>query len=138
MNNQHVRVSLDHFGQLQLELPAVAGAWRMVALSANQAEATIKRILQALAGDKTEIGEDGAPTIVQVRHWEKHQDWPSDRCKFCISEGRIKGPSEGRKRKESLVIARYSSGVEVRRVAKGKSGNSPKAGTKKAAGELGL
>lgn len=80
---------------------------------------TLRRMLDAQRENKAEIGQDGAPTQAQVRHWEDHGTWPSERCRFCQSEGRAK-PSTERVR-QAYTIKRDPDGVEVRRLRVGQS-----------------
>lgn len=75
---------------LQLELPGVNGLRRVVPVRTQDLATTCLRILCAQAERKVQIGLDGAPTQRQVRHWERHDLFPDDRCPFCIAEGRTR------------------------------------------------
>src|SRR5216684_3310511 len=93
-----ILVTLSPSGELQAELPGSNGARRVVPLQ-RDVSTTLLRILnsQLHAGDSVEIGEDGAPTARQVRHWTNHKTFPDYQCPFCQSEGRFhlrstKGP----------------------------------------------
>lgn len=106
-----VIVTLTHDGLLKIELPGV-GTRRSIPLSGKDTEATLRRILTDQLTGHFAIGEDGAPTAQQVKHWERHAVFPDERCPFCLNEGRIKR-SKSRLRRE--IIAK-SGDVEVRRV----------------------
>lgn len=56
------------------------------------------RILQAQLNSNSRLGEDGAPTEQQVKHWKKHSGiWGDPTCPFCISEGKFE-PGKNRER----------------------------------------
>jgi hypothetical protein len=58
------------------------------------------RILQGQLNSKSKLGEDGAPTAQQLRHWEKHSGiWGDPSCPFCISEGKFE---KGKNRERSV------------------------------------
>lgn len=120
MSDKKVEIKLDEEGRLTLLLPGFMNASRAVTLRTAEAGETLQRILRALDEDKTEIGLDGAPTLAQVRHWERHTIWADERCRFCLAEGRIK-PSKQRFHK-TTVVEKRSDGIEIRRIATGKSG----------------
>lgn len=50
---------------------------------------TIERVLRARAVQQHSIGQDGAPTRQQVRHWQMHQNAADDKCPFCQHEKRL-------------------------------------------------
>lgn len=47
------------------------------------------RILDAQVQNQTKLGEDGAPTAAQVKHWERHELFSDPLCPFCKAEGRF-------------------------------------------------
>ena len=71
-----VLVSLRSDGGLQLQLSARDGT-RPVPFNDLS---TLQRVLHS---EHSAIGEAGAPTIHQVRHWEEHVDRFDSRCPFC-------------------------------------------------------
>lgn len=83
-----VIVSLSPSGGLRLELPGPFATRRVIDLRKGETESTLLRILLAQQDGDIAIGLDGAPTEAQLRHWERHQTWPAQGCRFCISEGR--------------------------------------------------
>ncbi len=107
-----VIVTLTHDGLLKIELPGVATR-RSIPLSGKDTEATLQRILTDQLTGHVAIGEDGAPTAQQVKHWEKHSVFADERCAFCQNEGRITRS----KRKLRATIISKSDGVEIRRLA---------------------
>jgi hypothetical protein len=98
-------VSLQPDGSLCTELPGANGARRKIPLKTGQVEAMIREILRGKQAQRTALGEDGAPTAHQVRHWERHPHmvngvtvrytddgaplWADPMCPFCIAEGLI-------------------------------------------------
>lgn len=99
---------------IQAELPGANGMRRVIALGRNETiEATLLRILQAQSLRAVECGEDGSPTQAQVLHWERHSEWPDDRCKFCKAEGRTLRASE---RKARGIQLAGDGSVQVRRL----------------------
>lgn len=120
MSDKTVTVRLSPEGKLTLALPGFLNGSRDIVLRKDEAGETLVRILMALSEDKTEIGLDGAPTQAQVHHWERHTIWADERCRFCLAEGRVK-PSAQRFHKKTLVEKR-SDGIEIRKIATGKSG----------------
>ena len=117
-----VTLSLTPEGRLQMELPGSVGP-RLIPVAAGKAEEILIRMLEAQAVSRISIGEDGAPTKAQVKHWSDHQILPDSRCPFCRFEGRIVGPS-GRQQSKFASVTKLPSGVEVRRYA---SGHKPSA-----------
>lgn len=139
-------LSLSPEGLLQTELPGAFATRRKLPLQGDPATVlcTIRTILEALGNDRTEIGQDGAPTEAQVRHWERHcgegfQAQGDTRCRFCLEEGRFGAPAQHRTIRKPLVY-RTTEGVEVRRIAARTSGLGPQVSRveKKTAEELGL
>ena len=102
-------------GQIVAELPGFMATRRKVEVRDLE---TLRRMLDAQRDNRSEIGSDGAPTQAQVKHWEDHGIWPSDRCRFCLSEGRINKPSGERRRP---VVVAQNGEVTVRRLPAGKS-----------------
>ena len=82
-----VLITLSPSGNLQAELPGANGARRVVPIRDLE---SIERMLRGQLSAHYEIGEDGAPTSRQVRHWERHDVFADPQCPFCIAEGRIK------------------------------------------------
>lgn len=58
-------------------------------IEANRVEAVLVRTLEGMARKAYNIGEDGAPTQSQVRHWERHDIWSDPQCPHCVGEGRF-------------------------------------------------
>lgn len=109
-----VIVSLDPFGNLKLELPGCGGVRRAIAMRDSEAVATLKRVLAAQAAGDVEIGFDGAPTTQQLKHWERHEQWPDASCRFCLAEDRIR-PSSKRQRRATLIAR--TGDIEIKRLA---------------------
>lgn len=105
---------------LQAELPGANGSRRVCQLSRKDFAGDCLRILQGLARSAVAIGEDGAPTQQQVRHWERHELFPDSRCSFCRAEGRA-APA-GTKTPKAYQQSAGDGSVTVRRIAaKGKA-----------------
>lgn len=143
MTVPQIIVSLLPDGQMCVELPGPSASRRKVELREGEVEQTLRRILEHQMLGEVEIGLDGAPTGAQVEHWERHQEWAKNGCRFCMDEGRY--ASNGGK--PSRMILKRSDGVEVRRVAPKVSGlpkKAPKAvvvvevRSKRTAEEMGL
>ena len=116
-------VTLTATGELAVELPGSQGTRRKVTLRVSEAGASLVRMLEAQAREGAEIGLDGAPTVAQVRHWERHSIGPSTSCRFCIAEGRAKPDfAKHRAKAPAALIDRRADGVEIKRVAPGTSG----------------
>lgn len=113
-------VTLSPLGQLVIELPGV-GTRRQITSRDGEFHETCRRILEAQAMDRTEIGLDGAPTQAQVKHWERHQVWPDSHCRFCLAEGRVK-VDHGQLRQKRKVLVSECRGVEVRIIKAGTQG----------------
>lgn len=129
-----VLVTLAPDGSLQAELPGANGARRRVPLRDGELALTLHRMLDAQSRERYAIGEDGAPTQQQLKHWEAHQIWPDDRCPFCKAEGRLVSKA-GMRRQASVMIVEHGSAagaVKIRRIIK------PKRATHKRAEDLGL
>ena len=93
-------VSLGPDGELQIELPwSLSKEWRTIPLTATGAYSTIYNILQARARSETALGSDGAPTLAQVEHWEKHAIFRCATCAFCKAEARVMGIAFGPRRR---------------------------------------
>lgn len=128
-------LTLSPEGGLVLELPGTQSTRRQVPVRDGELAQTCHRILQAQMADQVEIGADGAPTVQQVKHWERHQIWADSRCRFCLAEKRATPERPRLARK--VLVSRDSSGVEVRRIRAGVTGLGQQS-AKKDAGEIGL
>ena len=115
-----VRVSLAPSGGLQLELPGTSPLL-IIPLKPGQEALTIDRILRARVAARIALGEDGEPTLAQVRHWEQHGVFASSSCPFCISEGRCKGLSLA-KRRPVRVETRGDGSAQVRTIPPRRTG----------------
>lgn len=115
-----VLVTLSPDGQLIAELPGANGSRRRVELRRGCEAESLTRMLQAQLASQVAIGEDGAPTQAQVRHWERHSVFADPRCPHCVHDGRSAGPRELRSRKPAPVVLAEHGGVTIRRVAAGK------------------
>lgn len=146
MTIPQIIVSLLPDGQMCVELPGPSASRRKVELREGEVEQTLRRILEHQMLGHVEIGLDGAPTGAQVEHWERHQEWAKNGCRFCMDEGRF--VSNGSKRASRRIFKR-EDGVEVRRIAPKVSGlpkkvKAPKtvvvveAKSKRTAEEMGL
>lgn len=114
-------ITLAPDGGLVIELPG-SGKRRQVRSRDSDFATSCRRMLEAQALDRTEIGLDGAPTQAQVRHWERHQIWPSGQCRFCHAEGRSRPDQGAGLRRPKKVLVSECHGVEVRRITSGVSG----------------
>lgn len=133
-------ITLGPNDELIVELPGTSTRHK-VELRSGEAEASLRRMLQAQRSDRCELGLDGAPSQAQVLHWERHQQWADERCRFCIAEGRISGRSKRAAPKRERE--RRSDGVEIIRVREGASGSDAAAAKRqqqkfKDAEEIGL
>lgn len=128
-------VTLTPDGQLAVELPGHQSTRRQVILRLAEAGASLARMLEAQARDQTEIGLDGAPTVKQVQHWERHGVWASSQCRFCIAEGRAQPNYSAHRQSRKTLVYKDNTGVEVRIIKAGTKGHAV---TKKTAQELGL
>lgn len=124
-----VIVTIDPQGKLVAELPGPSCTRRQVHMRSGEAEETLLRILQHQLLSKVEIGLDGAPTQRQVDHWERHQIWPNEGCRWCIEEDRIGSGISSRRRQEFFTVG---GDVKVRKLKAKASGLPKKAKTKKA------
>ena len=130
-------VTLLPSGALAAELPGPFATRRKVEMTDSEVATTVRRILEAQSHDRTEIGLDGAPTNAQVLHWEKHQQFASARCRFCLAEGRIKPAAEKRRRSEKIDLG--GGIVMIKKAPSGASGIKGKASlATKTASELDL
>ncbi len=134
MTIPQILVTLSPQGNLIAELPGTQATRRQVPLRTSEAGETLLRILQAQANTQVELGLDGAPTVKQVQHWERHGTFPSQSCRFCIAEGRI-NPNVRVRRAVTVVV---NGDVEVRRVKAGLSAKHKTLQTKKTTKDLGL
>ena len=126
-----LRVFLAPSGALACQLPDS----RQFELAEGQEAKTLLRILQGQLTSRAQLGEDGAPTQAQVRHWERHGEgqWPDDRCPFCIAEGRA---VPARLHRHASTPGRSP---KVQKIAQGRSGQQvAKTATKLSLEELGL
>lgn len=129
-------VTLSPEGHLQMELPGVFPTRRVVALHADSIGSTLLRVLRAQLEEKAEIGEDGAPTRVQVKHWERHEVFKDSRCRFCLAEGQAKAST--RKRHYREVSHGNQGEVRIRKLASKEKGSARQQVSNKSAGELDL
>jgi hypothetical protein len=111
-----VLVTLSPQGGLVAELPGANGSRRRVDLKHGDAAETLLRILHAQLASRVAIGEDGAPTQAQVRHWERHQIFADPRCPHCRAEGR--GAEATSSRRRPTLISDHG-GVTIRRLPPG-------------------
>lgn len=82
-----VFVSLSLDGQLQVEIPSSgSNSARAIPLRKVDAGDTLLRILNARLRQELKVGEDGAPSAAQVKHWEDHGTFKDTRCAFCRQE----------------------------------------------------
>lgn len=133
----HVRISLASSGALQIELPGPNGTARAIGLAYGHEVEIIQRILCAKRDSRIAIGEDGAPTTTQVRHWTQHYMFPSHECAFCIAEGRATSRSHRRQSQSAAPRSVGDGSVTVRRLPpRGKHANVAR--TRTSAEELGL
>lgn len=104
----------DLLNLLQGKIHAAADAANQISNLQNQDNTIcdiLLRILQGQQTSKSRLGEDGAPTASQIKHWDKHgalcedkeciknkkglrphshdQVWSDPSCPHCISEGRF-------------------------------------------------
>lgn len=128
-------ITLTPSGQLVAELPGQQATRRQVPIRVSDAGETLLRILQAQLQGNAEIGLDGAPTVKQVQHWERHGTFPALGCRFCITEGRI-NPNQRVRR--AVVISEPGSQVVVRKVKAGLSAKHKTLRAKANAEEMGL
>lgn len=123
-------LTLTPQGELAVELPGQQATRRQVVLRTGEAGQSLLRMLEAQARDQCEIGLDGAPTIAQVRHWERHETWPDSHCRFCLAEGRASPDYGPLRRSRREVIYKTPQGVEVRKIKSGARGPSHQSTTK--------
>lgn len=83
------------------------------------------KILNAQLVSQSKLGEDGAPTNQQVKHWEKHgtqDEYISGRyfsdpsCPFCKSEGRFE---KGKNREISLKGLSFQEALKLGLISRG-------------------
>ena len=144
MTQPSVTITLSSDGSLQVGLPGVNGTLRVIPLRETQVvnpTETIRRILLSQAQSRVAIGEDGAPTREQVRHWEKHFMFPDGRCPFCQFDAAVvRGLTAPVPHKSSHQFdARFAerklgdSGVTVRRIPSKQTAKRAKAEAKREA-----
>ncbi len=111
-------VTLSPSGALIAELPGPNGARRQIELKSTEVESSLRRMLSAQQWQKVQIGEDGAPTAAQVKHWEKHSLWSDPSCSFCIAEQRFEsgaiGTLRSRAKRDETLLKR--DGIEITRL----------------------
>jgi hypothetical protein len=98
MSIPQVLITLAPNGDLMIELPGKAGTRRKCEIKQQDNENynlrdTLRRMLHAQLNNKVAIGDDGAPTQAQVRHWERHFPFGDDTCAFCI-RGKLTKPKK--------------------------------------------
>ena len=92
--------------------------------------ATISRVLRNIETGEIDLGLDGAPTEMQVWHWEHHGVTKSTKCAFCRSE--LASEMIGRGRASRPAFRAVSGGdVTVRHIptqpaARRKCSSAPK------------
>lgn len=129
-------ITLTPEGVLAVELPGFQATRRQIILRSAEAGETLLRMLEAQARDQAEIGQDGAPTAAQVKHWERHSIWKDRHCRFCIAEGtKPEYIRHGNAKRKKALVAKSRDGVEVRRMPAGVKGSAV---LEKKAEELGL
>ncbi len=128
-----VIVTLSPQGKLQIELPGV-GTRRIVPVASGKVEDTLMRVLKAQLSDQIDIGEDGAPTQAQVRHWERHSNLPDNHCRFCIAEGRVF--YVGASHKAKIIVNRSAATIRV--IPRGAKGRKQVGHASATAEDLGL
>lgn len=134
-----VQLSLDGTLQAVLPGPSATGHPRLVPLSLDHAGTSLLTILQAQLARNITIGEDGAPTAGQIRHWERHGVFADPRCPWCADEGRTASHRSASRTRPVVLYER--DGVVVRRVpAKAKGPHQPRVAgaTAKSAESLGF
>lgn len=138
-NVPQVIVTLDpETGGLVAELPGFMATRRKVELRGDAIGATLRRILEAQLENKSEIGQDGAPTQAQVRHWEQHGVWADERCRFCLAEGRARPSAQRVRRAYTISGGKGANEVEVRVLKPGASGSHKTLNSRKNAEDIGL
>jgi hypothetical protein len=85
----------------------------------------ISKILEGQLTSKSCLGEDGAPTAQQLRHWEKHSIWGDPSCPFCISEGKFE---KGKNRERSVKGLSEYEALRCGLISRGYSESKTKSG----------
>jgi hypothetical protein len=86
----------------------------------------ISKILEGQLTSKSRLGEDGAPTAQQLRHWEKHSGiWGDPSCPFCISEGKFE---KGKNRERSVKGLSEYEALRCGLISRGYSESKTKSG----------
>lgn len=114
-----LEVALREDGALVLLLPGVAGSKRYVLSTDGALGVTARRILEAQANGEASLGLDGGPSAAQVEHWEKHQEWPKQSCRWCIEEGRAQAHTARASRTRVLDSRGDGTVIRVRRYDEG-------------------
>lgn len=92
--------------ELQSRANEAANNLNTILISDNTFSDIIIRILEAQVQNKVKIGEDGAPTQQQIKHWERHSNiWGDPSCPFCIVEGKFEPGKNREKSIKGLNIA---------------------------------
>lgn len=137
MSIPQVIVTLSPSGDLQAELPGPNGSRRVVPLLPGQQMDTLLRILVAQRDGQLSVGEDGAPTMAQAIHWQRHAIFRDPACPFCAAELRQFEVKRSRTRtpKQSHEAGR---GVRVTLVPPRVKGRAKPKALKETLEELGL
>jgi hypothetical protein len=86
----------------------------------------ISQILEGQLTSKSRLGEDGAPTAQQLRHWEKHSGiWGDPSCPFCIAEGKFE---KGKNRERSVRGLSEYEALRCGLISRGYSESKTKSG----------
>ena len=96
--SSYVIVSLRTDGGLQLELPG-KGARRRVPVRRLE---DIQTVLQGIARNDRFLGQQGAPAVQQVKHWE-HRSFNS-KCPFCVADKYLSEGGEISRKRRALKI----------------------------------
>ena len=126
MATPQVIVTLSPQGDLIAELPGLNGSRRQVPLRTNEetVESCLLRILNAQVKQQTSLGQDGAPTAAQVKHWERHDIFSDPSCPFCKAEGRF---PTGKNRERAIKGMKPADAIRLGLEARGyKPSNSTK------------
>lgn len=84
----------------------------------------LSRILQNQLEDRSNLGEDGAPTAHQLNHWKRHETFSDPSCPFCISEGRFE---PGKNREKAIRNLSIHEALKLGLISRGykQSRNNP-------------
>ena len=127
MNAQpQIIITLDSDGRLIANLPSHSATLRKVPLREGAEGPSLRRMFEAQARGELQIGEDGAPTQAQVRHWEEHKEaQPDRRCRFCAEAGWLADGANSRRAMREIIANASGGGVIVRRITARVSGGAP-------------